>query len=78
VAVALPVFPYECLVALDVGVQFLNAFQNSDLSDQLQHSPKDNQGRNTPILPGFENWLLEYRSRLASILPDETRDTNGG
>jgi hypothetical protein len=42
VAVALPVFPYECLVALDVRVQVPNAFQNSDLSDQLQHSTKDN------------------------------------
>jgi hypothetical protein len=49
-----------------------------DLADQLQHSGECNWGLKKAILPGFENWLMEYRSRLAKLIQEETKDTNGG
>lgn len=50
-----------------------------DFSDLLQHSSRTGaNGRSTPAHGIFEDWLMEYRNRLAKVLRGETSNTSKG
>jgi hypothetical protein len=49
----------------------------NDLPDLLQQSKNSKNGLNSPTRGAFEKWLIEYRERLAKVLQDQTKNTNG-
>ena len=50
----------------------------SDLAGLPQRSKNGKNGLNTPIRGAFEDWLMEYRNRMAKVLEDETTNTRNG
>ena len=49
----------------------------SDLAGLLQQSKNGKNGLKSPTRGAFEEWLMEYRKRLAKALQDQTKNTNG-
>ena len=50
----------------------------SDLAGLLEHSKDRKNGLNTQTRGVFENWLMEYRNRLAKVVDGETKNTKDG
>jgi hypothetical protein len=50
----------------------------SNLEGLLQPSRNSMEALNTPTRGAFEDWLMEYRNRLANIAQDETKDAKDG
>jgi hypothetical protein len=50
----------------------------SHLAGLLQQSKNRKNGLNARIPGAFENWLMEYRNRLAKVFQGETRNTRNG
>jgi hypothetical protein len=50
----------------------------SDLAGLLQQSKNGKNGLYTPTRGAFEDWLMEYRNRLAKVLHGETTNTRNG
>jgi hypothetical protein len=49
----------------------------SDL-DQPQHFEEGNPELNTPTLPSFERWLIEYRKCLGQLVHNKPKNTKDG
>jgi hypothetical protein len=49
----------------------------NDLPELLQQSKNGKNGLTSRTRGAFEEWLMEYRKRLAKALQDQTKNTNG-
>jgi hypothetical protein len=50
----------------------------SDLAGLLQHFKNGKNGLNTATRGACEDWLMEYRNRLAKVLHGETTNRRNG
>jgi hypothetical protein len=52
--------------------------RGGNLEGLLQRSQNSMEALNTPTRGAFEDWLMEYRNRLANIAQGETKDAKDG
>jgi hypothetical protein len=50
----------------------------SDFAGLLKPSKNGKNGLNTPTRGAFEDWLIEYRNRLAKVVQDKTKTKKNG